>query len=207
MALIHKATVNPTKLALLAAWLPGRSWYAGPAEPARVAAYRFDDPDGEVGIETLLVGGDGDVHQVPLTYRAAPLSGADEWLIGTTEHSVLGTRWVYDACGDPVYAAALARAVLTGSGQADEMMEVDGRWQARALSMEIFSTAAPDAGAPPVTAITRVADGHPTVIETPPATLTVPRRLDGSVPASGAALTGTWHPGQSPVVLAHVTLR
>ena len=215
MALIHKAHVRPTKLELLAAWLPGRSWYAGPAEPARVAAYRFDDPDGEVGIETLLVGGDGDVHQVPLTYRGAPLAGADEWLIGTTEHSVLGRRWVYDACGDPVYAAALARAVLTGGGQAEELMEVDARLEPRALTMTIASTPAPAAlstvdhgGEPPViTAISRVTSGHPTVIETPAVVVTVLRRLDGSVPASGAALTGTWHDGQEPVVLAIVTPR
>ncbi|MGC4856177.1 maltokinase N-terminal cap-like domain-containing protein [Micromonospora sp. DT4] len=75
-------------------------------------AYRFDDPAGEVGIETMLVAAaDGPVHQVPLTYRAAPLDDVDEWLVGTTEHSALGRRWVYDGCADPVYAAAVQPAV------------------------------------------------------------------------------------------------
>ncbi|MEE3920756.1 hypothetical protein V2I01_28660 [Micromonospora sp. BRA006-A] len=37
--------------------MPGRQWFAGEAGApvSRVAAYRFDDPAGEVGIETLLV--------------------------------------------------------------------------------------------------------------------------------------------------------
>jgi hypothetical protein len=44
-----------------------------------VSAYRFDDPAGEVGIETLLVRrGAGPVLQVPLTYRGAPLAGAED---------------------------------------------------------------------------------------------------------------------------------
>src|SRR5690349_5305355 len=127
MALIHKATLSPTKVELLAGWLPGRDWHTGPTgEVRRVAGYRFDAPAGAVGIETMLVQvGDGPVHQVPLTYRDAPLDGADEWLIGTSEHSVLGKRWVYDAFGDPVYAAALAHAILTGAGQAEEFMQVE----------------------------------------------------------------------------------
>jgi len=33
---------------------------------------------------------------VPLTYRGAPLDGAEDALVGTTEHGVLGRRWVYD---------------------------------------------------------------------------------------------------------------
>lgn len=77
MALLHRANLHPTKLELLAAWLPGRSWFHGQdtADLVRVAGYRFDDPAGAVGIETMLVkAGDGPVHQVPLTYRGAPLA-------------------------------------------------------------------------------------------------------------------------------------
>jgi len=125
MALLHQADLTPTKLELLAAWLPTRGWYPGPTgtavlpdsapqaslELTRVAGYRFDDPAGEVGVETILVqAGDGPVVQVPLTYRGAPLSDAEAFLVGTTDHSVLGKRWVYDACGDPVYANVLATA-------------------------------------------------------------------------------------------------
>ncbi len=157
MALLHRADIRPSKLELLAAWLPSRNWYTGGAEVARVAAYRFDDPAGQVGIETLLVrGGDGPVHQVPLTYRGTPLDGADEWLVGTTEHSVLGRRWVYDAVGDPVYAAALAEAILAGTGQAEEYFEVDGRREVRPPSMGITSDApAVDAAAPAGATVTR----------------------------------------------------
>src|SRR5438270_5818036 len=100
MALIYKATLNPSKLSLLAAWLPGRPWFPGDTDVQQLGAYRFDDPAGEVGIESfLLQTGDGSVVHVPLTYRGAPLAQAEEFLVGTTEHSVLGTRWVYDGCG------------------------------------------------------------------------------------------------------------
>ncbi|WP_158566384.1 CG0192-related protein, partial [Micromonospora craterilacus] len=165
MALLHRAEIHPTKLELLAAWLPGRDWYQGDtgAEVTRVAGYRFDDPAGEVGIETLLVrAGDGPVHQVPLTYRGAPLDGADAWLVGTIEHSVLGRRWVYDACGDPVYAAALASAVLAGTGQAEEYFEVDGRREVRPASMDIASDAPAGTHVPTVGAIRRVVAADPT---------------------------------------------
>ncbi len=134
MAIIHQADLRPTKLELLADWLPTRSWYSGPAGAAveRVAAFRFDDPDGEVGVETLLVRVDGGpVLQVPLTYRATPLAGADEHLVGTTDHSVLGTRWVYDAGADPVYVFTLLNTMLTGGREADEMVETDGGPQRR----------------------------------------------------------------------------
>lgn len=57
MALLHRATMHPTKRELLAGWLPGRDWYQEhpDAGVAVVASYRFDDPAGAVGIETLLV--------------------------------------------------------------------------------------------------------------------------------------------------------
>ncbi|MDG4797574.1 hypothetical protein [Micromonospora sp. WMMD1082] len=211
MALLHRAELHPTKLELLATWLPTRDWYEGDsgAEVVRVAAYRFDDPAGEVGIETLLVrAGDGPVHQVPLTYRDAPLGSTDGWLVGTVEHSVLGTRWVYDAPVDPVYAAALAGAVLAGAGQAEEYFEVDGRREVRLPSMEIANDAPGGAGLPDVGAVRRVVDGDPTVIVTDTVELGVIRR-PGIVPASGAAalggtLTGTWGGVSAPLAYASV---
>ncbi|MFI7673491.1 hypothetical protein [Actinophytocola sp. NPDC049390] len=200
MALIHRATLTPTKLELLSATLPGRPWYAASGDLDRVAAYRFDDPAGAVGIETMLVrGGDGPVHQVPLTYRAAPLAGADAWLLGTAEHSVLGTRWVYDAVGDPVYAAVLAHAILTGAGQAEEL--VDGV-ERRAPTMAVASTAVAGATAPAVGSVVRVGGDDPVVIVTDTVELTVVRRLDAGVALAGTVLTGAW-PGQdTPVPLA-----
>lgn len=202
VALIHRATLRPTKIELLAEWLPGRSWYTpADGELVRVAGYRFDDPADAVGIETVLVrAGDGPVHQVPLTYRDAPLAGAEDWLIGTAEHSVLGTRWVYDGVGDPVYAAALTAAVLGGTGQAEEVVDVDGRLEPRALTMDIVGTAPAGADVPAVGEVVRVVPGDPTVIVTDTVELTLARVPGAGL--TGAVLTGTW-PGQdTPVLLA-----
>ena len=141
MALLHKATLTPSKAELMNAWLAGRPWLSAPGDARPVAAYRFDDPDGEVGIETaLLQTTDGSVVQVPLTYRGAPLDVAEDALIGTTAHSVLGTRWVYDGCGDPVWATAFATAVLTGSTQAEQYFGSTG--DVRCASRPPPSTAA-----------------------------------------------------------------
>ena len=205
MALLHRAEMHPTKFALLAAWLPGRAWYEGPADPdvARVAAYRFDDPAGAVGVETLLVrAGDGPIHQVPLTYRGAPLDGGDDFLVGTTEHSVLGRRWVYDACGDPVYAATLAAAVLADAGQAEEFFEVDGRREPREPTMTITGSGTRDAEVPAVGVVRRVVEGDPTLIVTDAVELAVVRRLDGGTGPDGAVLTGTWSGQSTPLPLA-----
>jgi maltokinase-like protein len=189
MALLHNATMTPTKLELIAAWLPRQPWFAEPAEAEieRVSAYRFDDPAGAVGIETMLVRAVGSdrVYQVPLTYRGAPLDGADEWLLGTALHSVLGTRWIYDGCGDAVYLEALTGAVLGRVPQAVEYFEVDGELQPRPSPMAVAGSG----GGEPA-----VATGQPTVL----------RGLDLLRTKEDFALTGTW-PGQSdPVVLAYI---
>ncbi|EDX26627.1 conserved hypothetical protein [Streptomyces sp. Mg1] len=97
MAIIHKTTMSPDKLELLAAWLPDRPWYlptGRPPELVRSGGFRLDDPEGEVGIEFMVVtdtsGGEPTAYHVPLTYRGAPLAGAEAALVGTTEHGVLG---------------------------------------------------------------------------------------------------------------------
>ncbi|MEV0564973.1 hypothetical protein [Dactylosporangium sp. NPDC050588] len=212
MALLHRADLTPTKLELLNAWLPTRSWYAGPAAPdvAKVGAFRFDDPAGEVGIETILVrAGDGPVLQVPLTYRGAPLDGADRWLVGITEHSVLGTRWVYDATGDPVYAAALARIILTAEPQAAEEFEVDGVRQARPSDVQANGSGHAGAAAPDATDILHVEDADPTRIATSSHELTVLRVLkdDAPTPPGAPTLTAAWGDVTTPRLLAYATAR
>jgi len=190
MALLHRTTLSPTKLELLTAWLPTRTWFQGDGEIERVAGFRFDDPDGEVGIETMLVRfGDGPVHHVPLTYRGAPLPGADGFLVATAEHGVLGRRWVYDGCGDPVYAAALVRAILADAGQAEEYVEVDGRRENRAPTMTIAGSGRTDV--PAVAEVRRVEDGDPTIVVTDTVELSVVRRL-GDAESDLPALRGTW---------------
>jgi hypothetical protein len=208
MALVHRAELHPTKLELLAGWLPLRRWYRGPAAPqlTGVAGFRFDDPAGEVGVETVLVSADNEfIYQVPLSYRGAPLPDRDAWLIGTAEHSVLGKRWIYDACGDPVYAAALAAAVLAGTGQAEELMEINGRLERRQPSMGIASTVEATDAAPVIDVLDGVMDSDEvTTIITTPVVLTVIRGLELNTPPPSTipALTGTWSGQPNPAVLA-----
>jgi hypothetical protein len=119
MAVIHQTYVKPTKLELLTTWLPTRPWYHGSAEPELVKSggFRLDDPEGEVGIEFMVVTDGTGAYLVPLTYRAAPLPGAEHALVGTMEHGVLGPRWAYDGCHDPVLTAGLT-AFIEGRVQA-----------------------------------------------------------------------------------------
>ncbi|MDG4828859.1 hypothetical protein O7627_06010 [Solwaraspora sp. WMMD1047] len=206
MALLHRATMVPTRLELIAGWLPGQPWYQGPdpAELERVASYRFDDPAGAVGMETLLVRcGDGQLYQVPLTYRDAPFDGGDERLLGTGEHSALGRRWIYDACGDPVYAATLASVIVGEVGQADEFYETEGQLDRRERSMTVTGEAGSDwTGGESVDtgvgAVRSVRSADPTILVTDRVELSVIRRLDrpdGADAVQGAMLSGTW-PGQ-----------
>jgi hypothetical protein len=207
MALLHRADLRPTKLEMISGWLPGRRWHQTAAgQLDRVAAFRFDDPAGSVGIETMLVRyGDGPVHHVPLTYRDAPMPGCDAWLVGTTEHSVLGKRWVYDAVGDPVYLAALACAIIDGTGEAEEFIDVDGAGtlERREPSMTARGTGVPDREAPAVLSMRRIDEqGDRTIIDTGVVRLVVLRRLDDA-DAPGPALLGAWA-GGAPVPLAHL---
>lgn len=121
MAVIYKTTLTPSKLELLESWLPSQPWYSGAGrELAKAGGFRLDDPDGEVGIEFMVITeGSGDrtiSYHVPLTYRAAPLGGVEQALIGTAEHGVLGQRWVYDGTHDPVLVGQLL-ALLQGRAQ------------------------------------------------------------------------------------------
>ena len=123
MAVIHRTTLSPGKFELLAAWLPAQPWYgpaAGQPELARAGGFRLDDPDGEVGIEFVVVtdgSRDGTAYLTPLTYRGSPLAGAEAGLITTAEHGVLGRRWIYDGVRDPVLVAQLV-ALIQGGAQA-----------------------------------------------------------------------------------------
>ncbi|MEU6143108.1 1,4-alpha-glucan branching protein [Streptomyces sp. NPDC047081] len=124
MAIIHHTTLKPTKLELLTDWLPTRPWYqGGPAAPelTKAGGFRLDDPEGEVGIEFMVAvdtAGPAPVaYHVPLTYRGAPLPGAEHALVGTMEHGVLGPRWAYDGTHDPVLRTELL-ALIEGRAQA-----------------------------------------------------------------------------------------
>ncbi|HEY0952315.1 CG0192-related protein [Nocardioides sp.] len=179
MALLHHATLTPTKKELLDAWLPSQDWAAGLPELTVVGGYRFDDPDGEVGIEGIVLSrADGGFVHVPLTYRAAPLEGAQAHLVGQMEHSALGTRWVYDAEGDPVWRAAVTATVLTGGSGAEEYFEVDGVREVREPLVTV--------------------SGSGGVVPDPVA---VPVHLVGSDARGEATLTGRWAGGEGVLVV------
>lgn len=216
MALIYDAELKPDKLELVAQWLPLQAWYDGDEVPelTKVGSYRFDDPDGEVGIETLLVSTpDGSVVQVPLTYRAQPLDEhGPASLIATMEHSVLGTRYVYDATGDVVYVRALATAILHGTGQADQVK--DGEDTPMQPSMTVrsegtlpgHSVAETDDAAQTLDVESAEIAGETTVIDAGILTVTVQHVLDeiadAEVTAGQARLLGSWPGHDEPVLLA-----
>ena len=204
MALLHVATLTPTKLALVASWAPSQPWFDGDGELVLVANFRFDDPLGEVGVETLLVrAGDGPVMQVPLTYRAEPLPGAEGSLIGTTEHSVLGTRWVYDGPGDPVYLQTLATTVLSGGTQVELWIDEGNGLVLRTPTATVAGGGADAGFEQSLPESVRVHnDEKLTVIEGDGIRASVVRIPGASAPA-GVALTGTW-PGVESVVIAAV---
>ncbi|MFI6369618.1 1,4-alpha-glucan branching protein [Streptomyces sp. NPDC050546] len=198
MAVIHHTTLTPTKLELLTSWLPTRPWYrAGAAEPKLVKAggFRLDDPRGEVGIEFLVVtdtsGPHPIVYLVPLTYRGAPLDGAEHALVGTMEHGVLGRRWAYDGCHDPVTVGQLA-ALIEGRVQAQDQNISD------APDLEVTASYTGDGPLPADFTASDDRDG--TLLTTPQgATLRLNRVLQPApdtplTPAQGATghLTGSW---------------
>jgi hypothetical protein len=202
VAVIHRATLTPGKLELLAAWLPSRPWCDGVEGLRQRGAYRFDDPAGEVGMESfLLQATDGPVLHVPLTYRAAPLDGAEDHLIGATEHSVLGTRWVYDACGDPVWVTALAIAALTGGSGAEEVVETEHGPEPRPATATVAGSGTTGTDVPVVYRVTCEDAAATTLVRSDGLELTLVRRVGTEAP--GEALTGSWA-GGGPAVLAGV---
>ncbi|MGW6688206.1 maltokinase N-terminal cap-like domain-containing protein [Streptomyces sp. NPDC054961] len=143
MATIYKTTMTPGKLELVTAWLPTRPWYVATGHPpalARSGGFRLDDPQGEVGMEFMVLtdtsGGRETTYHVPLTYRGAPLGAigdagdaggagdAGAGLVGTSEHGVLGTRWIYDGAHDPVLVDRLL-ALLQGRAVAQHQTASD----------------------------------------------------------------------------------
>lgn len=124
VAKIYDTTLEPSKEAVVAAWITTQPWYRGGPRPtlAKIGAFRFVDPEGEVGMETLLLreedaGEDAPTYQVPLTYRSDLIPGVEP--IGSLKHGVLGLRYVNDGALAPRYLAELIRVVLTGDDQAE----------------------------------------------------------------------------------------
>lgn len=182
MAILHSAEISPSKLELADAWLNAQSW-APAGEGEMIGGYRFDDPAGEVGIEGLLVRRGETVLHVPLTYRGAPLEGAEESLVTTMTHTVLGDRWVYLAAGDPVAREVFFAALSGGATQAAlEVHQADGTVEFRE---------------PPVQVVAHGEAGKATTAD-----LQFLGRVEDQAPGhESAVLVATW-PGGSGVVVS-----
>lgn len=202
MGIVHRATLTPSKQELVESWLPSRGWAAGRRVTEKVAEYRLDDPAGEVGVETILWRtDDGALLQTPLTYRAEPLEGADEHLVGTCDHSVLGPRWVYDGCADPVWATTLVAAIRTGGSQSTMYLEQDGERIDVPARMEVRGSGSA-AEAAPVAAVDAVADeGDVTTVSAGGEVIAV-ARVVGTPLGEGEHLSGTVVASGEQAVLA-----
>ncbi|MFS0886842.1 maltokinase N-terminal cap-like domain-containing protein [Aeromicrobium sp. 179-A 4D2 NHS] len=179
MGIVHPGSeLTPTKAQLLQQWAPRQSWWpGGDTVPDFQANFRFDDPEGEVGIETFLIPLGDQVLHVPLTYRSAPLDGGE--LLGEMDHSALGRRWVYDGVSDPVYVAEATRVIREADTEVTMLMP-DGTPIPRRR----------------VTAAVR-GSGHGD------GTLHVERVLQADLPDTATgSLTATWREHPAPLVLA-----
>ncbi|MDR7254362.1 hypothetical protein J2X46_003355 [Nocardioides sp. BE266] len=191
MGIVHRATLTPSKQELVEAWLPSRGWAAGRTIAEKVAEYRLDDPAGEVGVETILWRtDDGAVIQTPLTYRAEPLAGAEAHLVGTTDHSVLGERWVYDGCGDPVWATTLVAAIRTGGSQSQMFLEQDGQRVDIPARMEVRGSGSA-AASESVDRVEAVGDDGDVTTVSAGGTVIALARVVGAPLGEGEQLTGT----------------
>lgn len=207
MAILHRATLQPSKLELLAVHVAKFPLLVNTSlsEYSLVGAYRLDDPDGRVGLEAHLVStGSGPVVHVPLTYREGPLAGADEWLVDTAEHSVLGTRWIYNACGDPVFVQELVRAILTGGSQVEQFLATDDGPVLRPSSVSALGSGAVGTTVPEIQAVRAEFDGAETVITTVGLEIVVRHVLTDAGPMTGPTLTATWPGTESSTVVAYI---
>jgi hypothetical protein len=207
MARFHIAKITPTKAELIAKWAPSRPWGFAPDVPIElIGSYRFDDPDGRVGMETSFVTAGGTLLQVPLTYRDAPLEGADDALIVEMQHSVLGTRWVYDGLRDPRFVIMLAAVAMTGQGEALGMAVHQDRWYIAPSNVRIRGGGWTQGPVPVDGFEVGHDDESGTVLRNDRFELTVFRR-PVSAPRPPIGLTATWDAQPDPVVLAEVTER
>lgn len=179
MAIVYTgADLTPSKHELLTAWLPTQAWWPTGAEvPEAEASFRLDDPAGEVGIKTFLLRVGGGVVQVPLTYRDSPI--AEGVLIGESEHSDLGHRWVYLGTSDPVYVSETTAVIREGRGQA-ALSTPDGSPVVRSTTATVRGSGA---GSGQLRVAVAIAPGE-------------------DHPAAAGTLTATWTGQPDPIVLA-----
>jgi hypothetical protein len=200
MAIVYPhATLTPSKRELMEAWLTTRSWYDGNEGRTITGSFRFDDPAGEVGCEGFLLGAEGlPTFVVVLTYRSAELEGAEEHLIGTSEHSELGRRWVYDGCADPVLVGELVRTVLTGGTGVDHEFDLGDGPESRPTSAQVRGSGSAS-DVPPVTEVGCHDEGPLTIVNAGPLEVVV-ARITGTYVDAAETLSVTWKGGDDVVI-------
>jgi hypothetical protein len=203
MAIVYpNATLTPSKKELMLGWLPSRSWHDGNEGRTITGSFRFDDPEGEVGCEGFLLGGEGlPTYFLALTYRNEEIAGADADLVGTTEHSELGTRWVYDGCADPVFVSEMTRAILTGGTGVDHEYDLGEGPQFSPTSAQVRGSGNAEVEAPAITAVGWHDEGPLTIIDAGPLEIAV-ARVVGTYVDAAETLSVTWKGGEA--VLAGV---
>ena len=70
----------------------------------------------------------------------------EDALITLMQHSVLGTRWVYDGLRDPRFVLMLAGVAMTGQGEALGMARYDRRWYIAPSNVRIRGGDGPRSG-------------------------------------------------------------
>jgi hypothetical protein len=114
---------------------------------------------------------------------------------------VLGTRWVYDACGDPVWATTLVAAIRTGGSQSPMYFEQDGERIDIPARVEVRGSGSADS-AEPVAAVDSVSDDGDITTVTAGATRIAVARVVGTPLGEGEQLSGAVVDGGQTSVLA-----
>jgi hypothetical protein len=118
------------------------------------------------------------------------------------QHSVLGQRWVYDACIDPVYVTALATAIVTGGREAELQLESENGYQLLEPTARVVGSGRPGTSIPPTDLLTTSSDKTSTTMRTSSLDLVLRRVIDGDAPADNAqTLSGSWR-GNDGAILA-----
>ncbi len=138
---------------------------------------------------------------LPLTYRAAELDGAEEHLVGTTEHSQLGPRWVYDGCADPVFIGELVRVVLTGGTGVDQEYDIGNGPESRPTNAQVQGSGSAS-DVPLVEAVGCHDEGPLTIVNAGPLEIVV-ARIVGTYVDAAESLAVTWK-GGTDIVIAGV---
>lgn len=191
MADIFNAELSPGKLEVVSQWLKEQEWAAGidfEAAPLEsVSSYRFDDPAGVVGIEIHIVATGDRVFQIPLTYRGAPLDGAENFFVAEISHSVLGPRWVYAGIGDPVFIDQLVATIKDfGTSATQYLVDDAGNRQNEITELTYASGTGPVEGATSFDVVNELDLGADVAPNRP------------------GLLLGTWTGQATPVILARL---